>query len=338
MVGIPKARPKKDAQPVKRGSKKSDPLDWLEESELVPRSGTPGVDNIDRRVRRMRGAVYALLGLGCLAILGLVSNLSSTPLVPTAITPQLTSPGRNVATTAMQAWLNESPSPLPNATILSWNGATTVTGVGGSDEVDTFTLAQPFTTASSPQTMYHYYSAVIEISLAGLIPVGGPGISTLPGTNTNNPTTPNPWPSITTAAQSTSVSSAVSQSISGWLSAYTSGSPSQLAIAVGDPSSTHHYTPLFGVAAAQYTMVTATPREAPNSAPASNNSAPNAEIVEINLDLQWNGEKGMNGLGAVNGPLTTEDLLIERANTPAPIVVAWGVPGSGPSLVPYQNG
>jgi hypothetical protein len=31
------------------------------------------------------------------------------------------------------------------------------------------------------------------------------------------------------------------------------------------------------------------------------------------------------------------DVLVERASTAAPVVVAWGPSGSGPMLRPYQN-
>jgi hypothetical protein len=126
--------------------------------------------------------------------------------------------------------------------------------------------------------------------------------------------------------------------MSGWLDAYVSGSSSQLAVAVGDPDTSHHYRALQGVASANFSVLYAAPREAPNVAPAPNNSSPDALLVEVSLNIQWNGEKALAPNTSVDGPPTTTDLLIERANTAAPVVVAWGQPGTGPSLKPYGNG
>ncbi len=272
-------------------------------------------------------------------MVGLITSVSNTTPSSTPVATTLTSPGRNVATTAVQAWLNEKPSPLPNASILSWDGATTMKGSGEKVELDTFTLSQPIPdTANSPTGQQdYYYRATIEIDLNGLIPIGGPGIQPLKdsGSLSNLSSPPNPWPTV--SGVTSSVPSPVTQAITGWLQAYTSGSPSQLTVAVGDPNSGDHYHPLYGVKSAQFLVVDAAPREAPNAAPANNNPNPNAEIVEISLYIHWRHHNAPS-VGGQNGPATTVDLLIERANTAAPIVVAWGQPGSGPFLQPYQNG
>ena len=346
MVKIPQFQLPKFSKPQKtnrsKASKKRNTIDWLEEAPLVPRLGTPAVDHIERRARRMRGAIYASLALGVVASLGLVTSVSNskTPTAPTQI--ELTSPGRNVATASVQAWLSENPSPLPGGSILSWDGATTISGKSGKVELDTFTLQRPIpNTAQTPTGQaYYYYKATIEISLKGLIPIGGPGLSEMPNSNlSQSNSVVSPWPTVDNLANS--VTPSVSQSISGWLQAYTSGSPTQLAVAVGDPNSSHFYTPMYGVQSATYTLVDSAFREAPNVAPVSSNNDPNAQIVEIAVDFHWKGQKRVSsnsGSGGVYGPPTTMDLLIERANTAAPIVVAWGQPGSGPTLQPYENG
>jgi hypothetical protein len=57
----------------------------------------------------------------------------------------------------------------------------------------------------------------------------------------------------------------------------------------------------------------------------------------VTVSLLWKGEKAPAFGSSTSGPQTTMDLLLERADTAAPVVVAWGPPGSGPGLVPYQN-
>ncbi len=333
------ARPKKKPSGSSKGRSKRSSLDWLDESPLVPRAGTPAVDRIDRKARRLRRAIYGALILGVFSMIGLITSASNTTSTGSSVAVSLTSPGRNVATSAVQAWLSEVPSPLPHASILSWDGATTIKGVGGKVELDTFTLSQPIPgTANSPTGQQdYYYKATIEIELNGLIPIGGPGLQPLKdaGSVSNLSSPPNPWPTVINVTNS--VATPVTQAITGWLQAYTSGSSTQLAVAVGDPNSGDHYRPLYGVRSAQFLVVDAAPREAPNVAPATNNPNPNAEIVEVSLYIHWSHHSAPS-VGGQNGPATTMDLLVERADSAAPIVVAWGQPGSGPFLQPYQNG
>jgi hypothetical protein len=315
-------------------------LDWLEESVLIPRPGTPAVDHTNRIAKRMRIAIVASLVLGFIAMIGLITSVegSKKPTGGGGHT-QLTSKGRNVATTTIQAWLAEVPSPLPGGQILSWDGAKTIKGANGKVELDTFTLETPLAaTATSPTGLQDkYYEATVEIDLNGLVPIGGPGLQPINGTS-GSTNTLSPWPTVSSGAITTSVTPAVTQAITGWLDAYVSGSSSQLAVAVGDPDTSHHYRALQGVASANFSVLYAAPREAPNVAPAPNNSSPDALLVEVSLNIQWNGEKALAPNTSVDGPPTTTDLLIERANTAAPVVVAWGQPGTGPSLKPYGNG
>ncbi|MHB8319949.1 MAG: hypothetical protein ACYDEP_12100 [Acidimicrobiales bacterium] len=98
-------------------------------------------------------------------------------------------------------------------------------------------------------------------------------------------------------------------------------------MSVGDPNTTHAYIPLSGVTSATDTVVAAANRPG------------GAQIVQIALTIVWNGESTTTTTSpsGTTPPQTTMDLLIERANTAAPVVVAWGPPGSGPTLKPYQN-
>ena len=128
--------------------------------------------------------------------------------------------------------------------------------------------------------------------------------------------------------------------LNNWLAAYTSGSDAALHLAVGDPNPAHTYVALSGVRQASYTVLAA----APVGKPADGDLA-----VEISLSLVWDHEHvaspnlsdaalaGTSGTSSSPAPQTTMDLLVAHASSAAPIVVAWGSPGSGPSLRPYEN-
>ena len=142
-----------------------------------------------------------------------------------------------------------------------------------------------------------------------------------------------PWPGL---VATTSVPPAVSQTVQSWADAYSSGNPATLALAVGDPDTADHYTPLSGVAAVSATVVEAAQVKGTTG---------DDMAVEVALDITWadqpaNRQTGNEQSVSVNpqGPQTTLDLLVERAHTAAPVVVAWGPPGSGPTLTAYQNG
>ncbi len=355
-------------------------LDWDITSDAeIPRPGLPDAERLARRQRWYRRLVWSSVVLAPVAILALLAvagNAKSTK-APSSQTPapSVSSRGRTAATQELDAWLAETPSPLPGATVLSWDGARTIKpevtqpkdkggllgGSGGASsiqsswvtEIDTFTLVVPPTkkqtsgvsVAATPVSQASVYQASVAVALdpsgTGAVAMGGPSIVREPKTTTSNWFTGGPWPGI---SSSNSVSGSVQQAINGWVDAYTGGSASALSLAVGDTNSAHIYVPLSGIQSASATVVAAAPRVAPNSPVPSTSRAdrtvhPTAEIVEITLDINWDGEPPPKPgtQGQTGAPKTTMDLLIERADTAAPVVVAWGPQGTGPTLVPYQN-
>ena len=343
MNGKTKRKPTTNRRPATNTSASS--LVWDYRDELVPRVGTPAADLIAKRQRRIRRYVrfsaVALPFVLVLAFFVILVSFHSAPPITNDSGSASSSPGRTVATLEIQQWLAETPSPLPHATVLSWDGAKDVapsTGSANGDptwtaELDSFTLTVP---SVNSQTIY---DATVEVALkagGGAVALGGPSLIVVPPTGTvSGWDGGGPWSGL---SSSDTVSGPVQGAINGWLSAYVSGSSSRLRLAVGDVHSDGSYLPLTGVSSAKDTVVAAATRVAPNAPVQKKSVSPSAEIVEVNLDIVWNHEKvdpateGFNG-----GPSTTMDLLVERANTVAPVVVAWGPPGTGPSLVPYQN-
>lgn len=344
--------PRVSRKAATRAKQNTSPLHWDYRDKLVPRVGLPDADRLARHQKRLRryvkSSTFLLPILVVISILAVLSGVSPRTHAPTVASSASSSPGRTVATLVMQQWLAETPSPLPGAVIQSWDGARDIAPTatkassspyGGSNTVTWNAELDTFTLIVGGSTQNTIYSAVVEVALkpggGGAVALGGPSLTVVPKTDTTSQWNAGaPWSGL---SSNNSVSASVQSAIDGWLAAYTSGSASQLRLAVGDTRSLFNYAPLSHVASATDTVVAAVMRNAPNSMPQTSNSNPTAEIVEVTLNLLWKGEKVSSYLPSTSGPQTTMDLLIERADTAAPVVVAWGPPGTGPLLAPYQN-
>lgn len=314
---------------------RSTDLDWYDTSEEAPNPTAPDGYRLARRQRWTRR--YVKLSVILCPVITLVAIASVARTSSTSTGPSISSPGRTAATIAIEQWLAERPSPLPGAAIVSYDGASPVkspktaqgTPITWRGEIENFTLATN-ETGTNPVI----WSVGVEVAIdhsGGATAVSGP--SFLPGGQTSSGSWDSgaPWPGL---VSTTSVSGAVQTVINNWLAAYTSGNNAALHLAVGDTNANHVYTALSGVRSASDTILAA----------AQIGSASQDEmIVEVSLNLVWNGEassssiSGSSGSAEQLGPSTTMDLLVARASSAAPVVVAWGPPGSGPALYPYEN-
>ncbi len=308
----------------------------------VARAGLPET----RQPKKLRTAIYKCyvwvavicFPLALMAVIATAAGGSSTEQTGTTGDQSATatsSPGRTAATLEIQSWLAGDNSPLPGGQILSWDKAVDLPAAkpqGGPSaraqnsapvtyrtELDFFTLID-----GKGRT----YTATIQVAIdprgGGAQALGGPSLT---------PTTPSagdgwasggPWPGLATSSQ---FSSSVQTAITGWATAYTSGSAESLRLAVGDTTAAHTYLPLTGVQS-----VTATP------VVQALYGGKDSIIVEVTLNIVWTGQKvDPNATSDTNTPVTTMDLLVQRASTAAPVVVAWGPPGSGITLKPYGN-
>jgi hypothetical protein len=319
---------------------KSAHVTWFPEAVEAPRVTAPDTGILARRQRRYRSVVWIcviLTPVATLALLVSATNHKSRPAVVSSSGSE-NSAGKVAATVQIEKWLKAIPDPLPNGRIVSWDGAYDIqppAAKGGSPTpaVDSKVEVNRFTVQGDPGI----FETDVEVALtpSGPVALGGPSLIPVQlGPSAGSPATQSgPWPGLITTS---SVPSAVSQAVQSWANAYTSGNPATLALAVGDPDTTDHYTPLSGVAAARAAVVDAT---------RVGEAKTDQMSVEVTLAITWTGQPASSGAGngpsvPVNpqGPQTTLDLLVERANTAAPAVVAWGPPGSGPTLIAYRNG
>jgi hypothetical protein len=218
----------------------------------------------------------------------------------------------------IQQWLASTPPPLPGGTIVSYYGqmpAPTPAKPQLDSTVANYRIASFIVLSHGT-----FYKVSVEEELNGQnasVVSNAPSIIPLGPTANISSAISSPWSGINPTGDPPN--GALAQSIQGWANAFTSGSPASLALAVGDPNSSDHYVPLSGVSQVQSTVL--------YYAPTSTTTA----IAEVNLAIAWSGHPLPK---AANYAF---DILIERPLSAAPVVVAWGPPGSGPSLVPYQN-
>jgi hypothetical protein len=240
------------------------------------------------------------------------------------------SPGRTAATLTLQAWLAEIPAPLPGGHMLSWDKAVTQPAPsqppkaqGGGGTVTYKTEVDSFTVLDSASRLY---TASVQVAIdprgGGAQSLGGPSLTPVIPAASDGWAQGGPWPGLSSSA---TVSTSVQAAITGWATAYTSGSADSLRLAVGDTNATDTYFPLTGVSS-----VTATPLAA------ATYGSPDTMIVQVSLDIVWAGQKS-DAAGTTGAPQTTMDLLVRRAGTAAPVVTAWGAPGTGPTLADRAN-
>jgi len=308
----------------------------------APRADVTTPGDGARKLAVYKAAAYiALFGVPLMILLNiLVLNKSVTSSSATGAATTsggaASSPGRAVALLKVASWLAQVPAPLPGGLVLSWDGATTVATQTTTDSsaapigsITQFSKAEidSFTVLDGKGLLYN---ASVEVAI-DTRPGGGAqvvsGVSLVPQAPAATDGWANgiPWPGLTKDTEPSPVDTAIQS----WASAYTSGDASTLGQAVRDPDSGHAYVPLRGVAS-----VTSTPVVAAYLDPTKKTTM----LVQATLDISWTGAAATDPAVRTQSPVpTTIDLLVQQADTAAPVVVAWGAPGSGLSLTPYVN-
>lgn len=294
--------------------------DW---SDLVeaPRANMPDPAKVVRKRRWLTALVWAVLGaflLSTLALLAMVANLNTSQATAATDTFSL---AKVAGTKAMQEWLTQTPPPLMNGRILTVDGVEPVKLAAADTkqvkfEVDlvNFTLVDGF------NQMFRSSVQVAVDPRGSAEAISTPSLEPIPGTADDSWQAGTTWPGMKTG----NVPDPVRKAIAGWAAAYTSGDPDTLRLAVGDPDATHWYEPLVGVQ-----KVTADPAA---STPLDDDQTVLA--VQVKLQLLWVGQTVESGTQL---PPVTMDVLVERADTAAPVVTAWGPSGVGPNLERYGN-
>lgn len=320
---------------VKRSRRSSNEVtlnDWGEVVE-AQQARLPDAKEI-RRKRIMANAVlwgclvtWPFLGLGVVSLI-VANNQDQVATSTTAASSTDLAIGA-AATSQMRAWLADPSSPLAGGSIVTTGAPSPVVYEVPKDSKGDPQVASAFTTWSVPFVLEDTAGAQFSSSVqVGLDPRGSvkamssPSLQAVAVTAADDWTSGAPWPGLFSSSPSESVSAAVE----GWARAYVGGDPDVLRLAVGDPSASHYYVPLSGLDLSSVTAVKAAALDASGS----------VVTAQIEMTLTRPGV-ALDTTRSDPQAVTTFDVLVERANTAAPLVTAWGSAGSGPTLKRYGN-
>lgn len=322
---------------------------WDDELEELPRAGTKDAKWVGRRSRIFRWWLWAsilLFPIGMIAAVGAQTaarNARDTADELSAVrTEQAAS--KAVATAAVEDWLSSTPPPVPGGKILTWEGAT-VSEVpvdeqaSNAEEVSGVTIElNSFVVADRSGAQYRVEVPVAVDERGGSVVTAVPSLIPLSGPIADDWSTLDVWPGLS----ETRLGEDALAVLDSWVAAYTSGDPRALRLAVGDDNGDHQYQPLTGV---HYSDIE------PVAAATVSEDDPSILVVRVRVGVVWEREDGkytdsdgepldLDGdtpVGISNVANFELDLLVERADTASPVVVAWGGPGSGPLLERYAN-
>lgn len=347
--------------------------DWLIGAAEVPRAGSVANDRLARRQWWGRKVLWAALATAIatpLLLLGLIGRTGPTGSGRQVTLDTTASPGRLAATTHLAEWLASDPAPLPGGQLVGWDGAADVPAPPGQDrddvnrddlsrddvnrddvsrgdtdhlpaptfriEIDTFSLVDASGAA---------FKASVQVAVdprGGALVLAGPSlVPVVPAATDQWVPAGDPWP----GRESIPAGEDVAKAVQRWAEAYASGSSDTLRLTVGDPSADRVYVPLSRVESVTAQVTAALdlddgPTRAGDQTgdqAGAGPARPRTVAARVALTLHWAGGQGNAPARPEPAAPVVMDVLVQRADTAAPIVVAWGAPGQGPLLRPYQN-
>jgi hypothetical protein len=256
-----------------------------------------------------------------------------------AINNQVDSAGKSAAILAENAWMGAVPSPLDGGKITSWNGFDVKKQAKVSDKVakalvmpDYTVEIHHFTLTDSQGIGYTSDVAVAVNKVSGAAAISSPSLTPI-APSADGFASQGAWFGLKAASASESVNA----SVAAWAKAFTAGNPTVLLQTVGDPATNHAYMPLTGVSAVTSDVIGAGQVPVLTADGIVSDAPAKTLIVQVQLQLTWGSAEPVGAGSGHGSSLITYDLLVEKSDTAAPVVVAWGGAGSGPDLKPYGN-
>jgi hypothetical protein len=307
---------------------------WWSDPVEVPRADLPSAKKLRNRTKWYRRVVFSTVIMMPIVLLALFVALAGgggedAPTVS----------GRPPATQAdailaVKKWMAQTPSPLPNGEVISWDSyrkAKLPTGREALSDVDRLEV-HTLTLTGGNGLLFHTQVQLAFGKSTGAVIVGEPSLVPLaPGAAAGSADSVSPWPTL----EGSTATEGAETAIKAWAEAFTSGDPALLLNAVGDSRNGVSYVPLSGVTfSKEPTIGDVGALWGKDQSRNDPGAVPERMVVTVQFEGQWNGtEVGLSQ----QLPVFTYDLLIDRANTATPKVVAWGGQGSGVWLKPYSN-
>lgn len=307
---------------------------FFDDIEEAPRAGLEPAQAIKRRSIRTRWVIRITLVLALvttvLSFLALAFNFNTDSTDNTTSVDVTNPPGRSVAWQTVNEWITGNTA-LHGGKVLSWDSATQQQWTDLDRDSDgqhpdyqlwthTFTLTKDA----------RFYETSVKVAVSDVLGervIAGPSLmERAPSDDTFGSVSG--WPGLVSATVTQPVTEAITQ----WASLYTGSDPTQLRLATGDPNTSHSYQPLTGAAGAtaeiDWSAIFPSGEGEPDKT--------DVMVVQTRLLVPPSGDALTADPDAK--PVTiTFDVRVENADTASPRVVAWGGPGSGPTLRAYQN-
>lgn len=272
------------------------------------------------KILARRSRVWRWLIILCLVV-GVVNlNLfMNQPEAPKAIAPNFNPAGKQVAYGMVEQWLATNPLDSP-AHIVSWDGMSqnpTEQGANSTPQVKEY--QHTFTVVSNADRWYMVKQTVTSDNKR----LGNPAVDIITAPQLADTSTPQSWKGEMNEVEH---ADALDNAVNQWGQALAGSDSSKLTVLVADPNTKHVYQPLMLADNATATL----DRVA---------YAPMGEIDKEDQTSNW-------AWGSVTVTIPATDNQQERSfsydvliNNPdgQGRVVAWGAPGSAPTLKAYQN-
>lgn len=320
-------------------AKRSKPDDsWLNEVIEEPRSGTPLAETLIRREKWTRRYLIVCAVMAPIFALAWFTSLGQTATVEEpSETAAAADRVRAEAAVAIEEWLVSGEAPITGGKILQWEETVDLPTVeadpaadieaGPSMQAVRFLVNQPAAEGREP-AIYEAEVLIASRDSGEVTVVGYPSLApVLPALDMGKVER---WP---TLEKDSSPSEEVDAAIEDWASAYTSGSAQRLRAVINDNEPTRTYVPynnvrLESITTGETGVVKWTNPDSDNEDP-----IPTRIVVAVTLTMSDRLEECSN----CPAPVVEFDVLVEAANTVTPRVVAWGAPGTGAVMKPYQN-
>lgn len=308
---------------------------WLGQVEEQPVRKAPGNQDLERRQRWYRIVIWSCVILMPLSLLTVVVALNKdvTADTSTASSQTVNAEAKAAAVLAVRTWMNQSPSPLLGGDYIGWVGFTHVEKPEQTAEQETTSPLPDYEVEVHSFTVRDKQGVVytVEVQVAidpakGTQVIGEPSLMPVGASDTSNWVVGTPWFGMPSA----NIPEAISEAAKAWGSAYASGDSNKLRLAVGDPKAEHSYVPLQNVARVEATVSSAAWL---NPSDDGNGSATDQMIARVQLSILWAGQSAPENGSPL--PTLTFDVLVDKASTASPVIVAWGGPGDGPTLERY---
>lgn len=323
----------------KRNGKGRRQADWLPADVVeVPRDESVVAKKLARRSRWVKGYITACAVLAPILLIGVVLTVTRDPYVPnTGNEGGAADRVRAEATVAVEEWLNSGEAPIRNGKIVQWESTRTLPKAEAAPNQTTSTEPDPAlkavrfvvnrpATENQAGTLYTVEVLTASTEAGAVSTVGSPAIMPMLPSMGDELTNVNRWPTLDEPAEP---DERVEAAITDWAKAITSGSAQSLRAVVNDSDADHAYVAFQGMRLQGTSLGDASVVEWGEG----DDPVPTRIVAAVTLTMT----DRTGACPKCSETVSEFDVLIDDADSVTPRVVAWGGPGSGPTLKPYQN-